>query len=642
MIEWTLSDTTRITTSTSPTRPSTSTTTLHKRSLTTYTTWLDLDCDESYTLPCAGHNYATDLATLISGYSRLCNGFSSTFLPYSKSMPPFLSTELTKWNSQAKEKQIKTESMFKTSRICSNPAAACSAKWALATADIDAKIPYLTFVGCSSSIVDMGYGCWASGSYTLINGTSLTTTKSAACGAPMASQMVITTEIGDDEDMDAAVALPTYVLSTATQTSAVPTSAANITTNTDMPSASFSPSIIPPTASQTSDFVAQSTRSSTAQGPAISDHGSSSNTRSTIPRPLALSSDSEFYEPQTMSLIVNSTFLATILSTSKAHNTTMSAELFNRTNSSLVKTATSRLLFSNSSTISNASTGINMTGISRYNATINTNISTPSMFSVTKVASNKTTSASSAPQSTFHLSSSEVMKKSTFTATSYFYALYLPPIMAVFIKSFWEVIAASLKMIEPFERLANPIGSTAKYSMLAQYLSSIVSLDAIRALGHRRLLPIWTAIMYAMLETVAPVATASMTCKPKSYCHVNGILRPCNPAWIIKLPMIRVVEGILIFCMVLLLFVIWSTRKSALPWLPIRVQFLLWRHFSITNHFCSSYKKSIQMQMKQHSVQLLKDICFGWINMMIPKKANHVSASSAPVLRSRLIIPSST
>lgn len=193
--------------------------------------------------------------------------------------------------------------------------------------------------------------------------------------------------------------------------------------------------------------------------------------------------------------------------------------------------------------------------------------SSPAPSSTENSAGSTYTSSSSTSTSTgiLGISSKELWVDSTFTTWTYFAALYLAPILAVAIKALYEVVIASLKMVEPFQRMAHPAGATATYSILAQYLSSSISLDAFRAMAYGHLLPFWSTLMYALVEVGAPVASAAMNVRSRSTCLVDGTERKCDPVWVVNIVIVRCVEAILALCLLLILFLIFSTWRYYIP-----------------------------------------------------------------------------
>ncbi|KAK5072462.1 hypothetical protein LTR51_005099, partial [Lithohypha guttulata] len=204
--------------------------------------------------------------------------------------------------------------------------------------------------------------------------------------------------------------------------------------------------------------------------------------------------------------------------------------------------------------------------------------STSKFSSVSTIVAVGTTTKSSAPATAtntltkgnstmaFSLSKNEVIVERPFTWSTYFAAMFLPALVAVVIKVTWEVIATSLKLIEPFERLAKGNGATASYSILTEYLEGMISSDILQALGHGRTIPIISALIYIMVGVAPLIASVSMSVKPRKMClDDENQYRPCDPAWVINIPLIRLLEGFVLACIALVLCLMWLTRRSRIP-----------------------------------------------------------------------------
>lgn len=104
-------------------------------------------------------------------------------------------------------------------------------------------------------------------------------------------------------------------------------------------------------------------------------------------------------------------------------------------------------------------------------------------------------STSSGRKVNFYLSTHEIVVEQPITNISYFMALYSAPLLTVLIKSIHEIIFAALKLVQPLHYLSSPGGAGASYSVLAQYLSSSMSLDVFKSLIHGHFLHMWSALM---------------------------------------------------------------------------------------------------------------------------------------------------
>lgn len=161
------------------------------------------------------------------------------------------------------------------------------------------------------------------------------------------------------------------------------------------------------------------------------------------------------------------------------------------------------------------------------------------------------------------LSASSRVVNMSFNYLSYVAALYFPAITAVVIKILFETMVASIKMMEPFERLHRSEGSSASESLSSQYLSSSLSLDTIRSIvgSGGRSIPLWSLIIYTLIAVGAPLSSASMSVQPLSTCEDKGFEQGCHPAWVVDLNFIRLLEALLAVCLALTLVLAWDSWK---------------------------------------------------------------------------------
>lgn len=169
------------------------------------------------------------------------------------------------------------------------------------------------------------------------------------------------------------------------------------------------------------------------------------------------------------------------------------------------------------------------------------------------------------PNTNFTLAAHEVIVGRPFTYSTYFAATFLPALIAVVLKTLWSIIASSLRMIEPFQRLMEGKNVTAKYSLMTQYLEGTISGDIIQSLIRGRMLPTCSLLIYAMVEILPLMGAISMSVKTRRKCEYEGEYRPCDPVWVLDLPLVRALEALLFFCIALVIFLIWLTRRSDIP-----------------------------------------------------------------------------
>jgi Protein of unknown function (DUF3433) len=133
------------------------------------------------------------------------------------------------------------------------------------------------------------------------------------------------------------------------------------------------------------------------------------------------------------------------------------------------------------------------------------------------------------------------------TKADYFNASYLGTLLAVILKNVWTIVFASTKIMEPFYYLSRPDGASAKESLVADYLSSSLSLTSLRGMFNGHWVMLLTTLIYFQIGLLAPLATESMTVKALSLCETpdNG-QQPCNAVWVADIAAARGLEAFLI------------------------------------------------------------------------------------------------
>ena len=187
---------------------------------------------------------------------------------------------------------------------------------------------------------------------------------------------------------------------------------------------------------------------------------------------------------------------------------------------------------------------------------------TPASDSVSKTSSALLPAATTGKPK-FFISTQEKIVNTKFTYRSYFLALYMPALLAVIVKTAWEMVFSAIKLMQPFERMANAPAS-AEYSTFAQYLSSSLSWDAFNSLAQGNPVPLLASVLYVLVTVGGPVAAISMKVQARNYCEVDGIQMRCDPVWVVNVVILRGVEVALGVCLALVLLMLRSVtgRKS--------------------------------------------------------------------------------
>jgi hypothetical protein len=174
-----------------------------------------------------------------------------------------------------------------------------------------------------------------------------------------------------------------------------------------------------------------------------------------------------------------------------------------------------------------------------------------------------TASASSSAMPEFHTTKSELQLGTTFTPVSYFCAMYLATFVAVLFKVIWTIVFSSTKMMEPFFQLSRPEGASAKDTLLADYLSSGLSLSSVRSVLDGHWVMLLTSSAYTTIGLLPSLASGAMTVQATAYCGKNNT-SPCNLVWILKVPVVRGVQALLSLAaiMVIVLVILRWPRRS--------------------------------------------------------------------------------
>ena len=159
---------------------------------------------------------------------------------------------------------------------------------------------------------------------------------------------------------------------------------------------------------------------------------------------------------------------------------------------------------------------------------------------------------------------SELKLSATFTNEDYFLAMYLPTLLTVILQSSWTIIYAATKMMEPFYQLAKSGGARAEDSLLADYLSSGLSLNSLQSLFSGHLVMLCTSTVQLLMGVVVTLAGESMTVKPTAFDPETH--QPGQPAWFINTAALRTLQALLsvVFVLVFSIIALNWRRKSDL------------------------------------------------------------------------------
>jgi len=159
-----------------------------------------------------------------------------------------------------------------------------------------------------------------------------------------------------------------------------------------------------------------------------------------------------------------------------------------------------------------------------------------------------------------------LLKLPTFKNYYYFFAMYLPKMIAVVMSTMWGVIFANLKLMEPFYQLSAHSGAFARDTMFGNYLSTALSLSSLSATFRGQWVLIfagtillgWLAVVALVSEVMTVISTGECT-------GVDGNNFRCAPGWAVNRLVLNMLIGFvgLIFIFVFILTCLISRRKRS-------------------------------------------------------------------------------
>lgn len=160
----------------------------------------------------------------------------------------------------------------------------------------------------------------------------------------------------------------------------------------------------------------------------------------------------------------------------------------------------------------------------------------------------------------------EVAVPGDFNTSRYFIATYVPTLVAVVLKSTWDVIYAAAKMMEPFYQLSHPHGAPATASLLACYFQTSFSWNSFQTIARHPAM-LFAGAVYSIISMIAPFASESSTIKVTNYCprpQDPTLLHPCNAAWILNATAIRVLQALLSLTFIfVMIFMILNWKRTS-------------------------------------------------------------------------------
>lgn len=136
--------------------------------------------------------------------------------------------------------------------------------------------------------------------------------------------------------------------------------------------------------------------------------------------------------------------------------------------------------------------------------------------------------------------------------------------MSVAFKSFWCVVLASAKMMEPFYQLFRHTGAAAVDSLTVPYLEGGVGWSSLNPMNKQWVMFLTTALGL-MLGLLASIASEAMTVRAGSTCSKDGGQSLCDPEWVINILVLRALQALLGLSaafVAVLMYLSWHNRSG--------------------------------------------------------------------------------
>jgi hypothetical protein len=146
-----------------------------------------------------------------------------------------------------------------------------------------------------------------------------------------------------------------------------------------------------------------------------------------------------------------------------------------------------------------------------------------------------------------------------FTGTDYFIGVYLPILVALIYASFWGVIDANVRRMEPFYQLSRPEGAFAKDTLVFSYFDRNAFTAPIHALRRRHWAVACSSVAFLLASAVLPpIAASTLTVGVLPSCS-NANQKGCTGMLIFRTHLAWLLHGGLVLnslmavCLILLL-----------------------------------------------------------------------------------------
>jgi hypothetical protein len=159
------------------------------------------------------------------------------------------------------------------------------------------------------------------------------------------------------------------------------------------------------------------------------------------------------------------------------------------------------------------------------------------------------------------------------TASAYVGATFASVTMSVLFKSFWCVVFASAKMMEPFYQLAKEGASaTAKASVLRPYLQGGIDWPDLNP-ANRYWVMFLTTVVSISSSLQASLASEAMTVQAGATCNTENGTKLCDPVWVINSAVVRGLQTTLILVALAIAALMWLNwnRPSGITSYPCSI-----------------------------------------------------------------------
>ncbi|KAL5323604.1 hypothetical protein ACEPPN_008143 [Leptodophora sp. 'Broadleaf-Isolate-01'] len=150
-----------------------------------------------------------------------------------------------------------------------------------------------------------------------------------------------------------------------------------------------------------------------------------------------------------------------------------------------------------------------------------------------------------------------------FSKRDYILGAFLPTIIAVLFSIPWGIVDTAAKEMEPFVRLASDDGASARFSLCLDYPSDFLIVSPFKSLFRRHWIIFLTSMMNLVSLLLAPLASETVFISLQGTCNAETNGQFCIPTLSVYPPAARVLQGVLAFMALFLLFVtIFARRRS--------------------------------------------------------------------------------